>query len=129
MVKWRPLYKIMGRKDVLLPRREVPERAGQTESAARVTGAAPTGESLAPAEAVPSTEWLEGGLALLDSSRLIIHASEALARWLAVTTDHLRGAFFDEVLQQRWPECAPFLVRAWAEALPCAGTDCRRRSM
>jgi len=63
-------------------------------------------------------EWLEGGLALLDSSRRLTHVSGALARWLGATDQQLLGLTFDEALERRCPDARTLLAPAWASATP-----------
>jgi signal transduction histidine kinase len=65
-------------------------------------------------------EWLEGGLALLDSTRRLTHVSEALAQWLGATAQQLLGVTFDEALERRCPDARTLLAPAWAAAAPWA---------
>ncbi len=68
-------------------------------------------------------EWLEGGLALLDSCRRLTHVSEALARWLGAGGEQLLGVPFEEALVRRCPDARTVLSPVWAAAAPWA--DCQ----
>ncbi len=70
--------------------------------------------------AVRSADWLEGGLALLDSFHRVTHVNEALAGWLGAPPEQLLGKPFSEVLGRRCPESGPVLAGAWLEAAPWA---------
>ena len=72
-------------------------------------------EAFPPSPADPSAGWLEGGLALLDSSRRVTFANEELAKWLCPDGSPLAGNLFDDLLQSRCPGSEPVLARAWAE--------------
>jgi PAS domain S-box-containing protein len=67
-----------------------------------------------------SADWLEGGLALIDTSHRILDLNEALAQWLGKGRAQLTGANLDELLQGRCPEIGLLLARAWTETVPLA---------
>ena len=66
------------------------------------------------------SEWLEGGVALLDSSRRVVHANRALLHWLGINPEQAVGAWLDELLSPAFQGTEAVLRRAWAEASPCA---------
>ena len=66
----------------------------------------------------PGAEWLEGGLALVDSCRKLTYLSEALARWLGAPAEELLGLPWEEALLRRCPDAKAALARAWASAAP-----------
>jgi PAS domain S-box-containing protein len=87
----------------------------------RAKRAAPDGEGLPPSRAVSaSADWLEGGLALIDTTHRILDLNEALALWLGKDRTRLTGANLDELLQVRCPEIGPLLARAWVEVASLA---------
>jgi signal transduction histidine kinase len=98
-------------------------KTGKRRNAAkkRAKGTALDGEGLPPSRAVSaSADWLEGGLALIDTSHRILDLNEALALWLGKDRTQLTGANLDELLQGRCSEIAPLLAWAWAETAPLA---------
>ena len=79
------------------------------------------GEAFLPsATEVCRSEWLEGGVALLDSSHRVLHANDALLNWLGIKPEQAKGAWLEELLTQSFQGIGAVLRRAWAEAAPCA---------
>jgi PAS domain S-box-containing protein len=71
-------------------------------------------------EARRRSDWLEGGLALLDSSRRVVHANGELLNWLGITQEQALGASLESLLQQSCQGIEAVLGRAWSEAAPAA---------
>ena len=98
-------------------------KIGHIDSDAEVGANAPSAgaETLFPSPDAPRrSDWLEGGLALLDGSRRVVHANGELVNWLGITQEQAIGASFDSLLQQSCQGIEAVLPRAWSEAAPCA---------
>lgn len=65
------------------------------------------------------SDWLEGGWALLDSARQVVHANEELVDWLGITKDLAAGKPIESLLQPSCPGIEAALQRVWSEASPC----------
>jgi signal transduction histidine kinase len=104
----------MAKKQSFVARRErrVPAREPDGAAVAAAPARAATGPSVSPAE------WLEEGLALLDSSRRLTHISDGLAGWLGAPGQQLLGTPFEEALGRRCPEAKALLAPAWASPVP-----------
>jgi len=115
----------MAQKDVFVAHREPEVPTAEPVVVAAAAAPAPAGAeaSLSDPGRRPGAEWLEGGLALLDSSRRLTRVSEAMARWLGAAEEQLLGVPFEEVLRRRCPEARPLLAPIFAAAAPWA--DCQ----
>jgi PAS domain S-box-containing protein len=71
-------------------------------------------------EAPHRSDWLEGGLALLDASHCVVHANGELLNWLGIRQEEALGAPLDSLLQQSCLGIEGVLQRAWSEASPYA---------
>jgi signal transduction histidine kinase len=71
-------------------------------------------------EAPHRSDWLEGGLALLDASHCVVHANRELLNWVGIRQEEALGAPLEGLLQQSCPGIEGVLQRAWSEACPCA---------
>ena len=76
---------------------------------------------LSPCSDAPHrSDWLEGGLALLDTSHRVVHANGELINWLGIRQEDVLGATLDSLLQRSCHGIEGVLQQAWAEASPCA---------
>ena len=66
------------------------------------------------------SDWLDGGLALLDSAHCVVHANGALLNWLGIRPEEALGAPLDSLLQRCCLGIEGVLRRAWSETSPCA---------
>ncbi len=73
------------------------------------------GASLLQANAGPFSAWLEGGLALLDSTGRVQKVNESFTEWLEKPAEELPGCSLWTLLAERCPEWGPIL-----EALRCS---------
>ena len=112
----------MAQEDVFAVHREPQVPAGEPVGAATAAAPAPAATEASASHPEPGAggEWLEGGLALLDSSRRLTHVSEALAQWLGAADQQVLGVPFDEALERRCPGAGSLLAPVWAAAAPWA---------
>ena len=76
---------------------------------------------LSPCSDAPHrSDWLEGGLALLDTSHRVVHANGELINWLGIRQEDVLGATLDSLLQRSCHGIEGVLQQAWVEASPCA---------
>lgn len=77
-------------------------------------------ELFLPAGTPCRSEWLEGGVALLDASQRVVHANAALVNWLGIAPEKALGTPLEDLLAPSCPGIATVLRRAGSETMPCA---------